>query len=116
MSTKIKTPDGWKDVASGGLINDEYSTEEKRVGIWIDGKPIFRTYVSFPSIELTPLAWNSVGSLSITGIDKIINARAIGSGDNAVIPLAARSIGTSIEVEAFSNFRISSLILEYTKH
>ena len=42
-------------------------------------------------------------------------SRAKRSEDNAIIPLAARSIGTSIEVNPSTNFGISKLILEYTK-
>ena len=94
-----------------------YSTDEQLTGgTWIDGKPIYRIYVSFPALELKPREWNIVKSLSITGIDEIINARAKRSEDNIIIPLAARSRGTSsIEVNPFTNFDISKLILEYTK-
>ena len=92
-----------------------YSTEETKVGTWVDGKTIYRIYVSFPAFELKQNEWNIVNSLSITGIDEIINARAKRSEDNAIIPLAARSSGTSIEVNPSTNFGISKLILEYTK-
>ena len=103
----------WQELATMDKLN--YSTTETPIGTWIDGKPIYRKVISFPSFELKPNEWNSVNSLSITGIDEVINARAKRSNDNAIIPLAARSSGTSIEVNPSTNFGISKLILEYTK-
>lgn len=94
---------------------ERFSTTETPIGTWVDGKTIYRTYVSFPAFEMTPNEWNSVNSLSITGINEVINARAKRSEDNAIIPLAARTSGTSIEVNPSANFGISKLILEYTK-
>ena len=94
---------------------ERFSTTETPIGTWVDGKTIYRTYVSFPAFEMTPNEWNSVNSLSITDINEVINARAKRSEDNAIIPLAARTRGTSIEVNPSANFGISKLILEYTK-
>ena len=94
---------------------ERFSTTETPIGTWVDGKTIYRTYVSFPAFEMTPNEWNSVNSLSITDINEVINARAKRSEDNAIIPLAARTSGTSIEVNPSANFGISKLILEYTK-
>ena len=94
----------------------DYSTEETLTGgKWIDGKPIYRICVSFPVCELKPNEWNIVNSLSIMGIDEIIDARAKRDADNSIIPLAARSRDTSIEVNSSTNFGIDKLILEYTK-
>ena len=103
----------WEQLATMDKLN--YSTTETPIGTWVDGKTIYRTYVSFPAFELKPYEWNTVNSLSITGIHEVINARAKRSEDNAVIPLAARSAGTSIELNPSANFGISKLILEYTK-
>ena len=94
---------------------NNYSTNERVIGTWIDGKPIYRIYVSFPICELKPNVWNIVNSLSIMGIDEIIDARAKRDADNSIIQLAARSSGTSIEVNPSTNFSIDKLILEYTK-
>ena len=115
------TNEGVDSGVSDDVINyidnsNSYSTEETLTGgKWIDGKPIYRTYVSFPAFELKPYEWNIVNSLSITGIDEFINARAKRSEDNSIIPMAVRSSGTSIEVNPSTNFGISKLILEYTK-
>ena len=110
----------WQRVLLNGDIIDNcresYSTDEQLTGgTWIDGKPIYRIYVTFPLVHLQPSEWNIINLLSITGIDEIINARAKRSEDNSIIPLAARSSGTSIEVNPSTNFGISKLILEYTK-
>lgn len=94
---------------------NNYSTNERVIGTWIDGKPIYRIYVSFPICELKPNVWNIVNSLSIMGIDEIIDARAKRDADNSIIQLAVRSSGTSIEVNPSTNFSIDKLILEYTK-
>ena len=96
--------------------SNSYSTEETLTGgKWINGKPIYRIYVSFPVCELKPNEWNIINSLSIMGIDEIIDARAKRYADNSIIPLAARSRDTSIEVNSSTNFGIDKLILEYTK-
>lgn len=96
---------------------DIYSTEEVKTNkVWVDGKPIYRRVVSFPSMDITPNDWNTINSLSIAGIDEIINARGKRSADNAIISVGVRSSGvSSIQVTASANFGISELILEYTK-
>ena len=104
----------WEQVATTESLR--YSTEETVCGTWINGKPIYRKYVSFPTVQLTPDEWITINDLSMAGINEIINARGKRSEDNAIMPLAARSSGvSSIQVNTFANFGISKLILDYTK-
>lgn len=47
----IKTTDSWSDtkpIIDGGSSEEIYTTEERRIGTWIDGKPLYRL-----SIETT---------------------------------------------------------------
>ena len=118
---KGKTWSAWQELATMDNLNYptdklNYSTTETPIGTWIDGKTIYRICVSFPVCELKPNEWNIVNSLSITGIDEVINARAKRNEDNAIIPLAVKTRGTSIEVNPSTNFNINKLILEYTKN
>lgn len=42
MSTKIIINGQETEIPSGGSALDVYSTEETRIGTWIDGKPLYR--------------------------------------------------------------------------
>lgn len=76
MSLNIKTDNGHQQLASlgGNVINgaemQHYSTEERMVGYWIDGKPIYRKVVS---ISLT--AADFTYDISNLNVDIPINIR-----------------------------------------
>lgn len=54
----------------GGATGNNYSTEETRIGTWIDGKPLYRKVFQTTS----PSASNSyVIDISNLGIDTVIN-------------------------------------------
>lgn len=39
----------WSVVSSSGIPSDSYSTEEKLIGTWIDGKPLYRKVFENPA-------------------------------------------------------------------
>lgn len=72
----IVTDDNEGGGSSGGSSEEIYSTEETRIGTWIDGKPIYRRVVSFDNINID----SSSGSisklvlLSIENVDFLVNS------------------------------------------
>lgn len=93
-----------------------YSTEEKIVGTWIDGKPIYRKVLKFALQELTQNAWNTINGVTApSNVDVLVNAIAKRELDNSVMNIAANMDSTSISVNPFASFSINMLIVEYTK-
>lgn len=59
--------------SSGGVgAGDVYSTEETRIGTWIDGKPIYRKVVSFTN---TLDSWDLSGYLAGLDIEAVIDVK-----------------------------------------
>ena len=70
---------------------DIYSEEEREVGVWIDGKPLYqKTLVTSSPITVTQNTWTSIGE-TINDIDKIIVAKGNSDdrGSFASYPLMA---------------------------
>lgn len=66
------------------LIN-KYSTNEERIGTWIDGKPIYRKVVVLTSFS----AGETIVNHNISNIDKIINVSGFAyrrGGDYEILP------------------------------
>ena len=108
-----------------GLL-DKYSTDEQRIGTWIDGKPIYRKVIdtgSLPNTDIKTINHN------ISNIDNIISIHgwAYRSSDNVFLPLphvanntaiSCYSTKNRIEITTYadrSSFTVSYIILEYTK-
>lgn len=53
--------DGASGGGDGGGSNEVYSTEETRIGTWIDGKPLYQKIIYLPNVSLSAsTAWRSV--------------------------------------------------------
>ena len=104
-----------------------YSTEEKVVGIWIDGKPIYRKVVYFGAL---PNATSKTVNHNISNLDILINSYGFGkrSDDyyfsvfypNTKVEQSIRMLinSTTIEINTASIDRSNIyvyVILEYTK-
>ena len=54
------------------LVNDLYSTTEKRVGTWINGKPLYRKCVEIPATTIssssTTIVNVSVGNVNVVNV------------------------------------------------
>lgn len=97
--------------------NDEnYSTDEKAVGKWIDGKTIYRKCVQLSSSVTPTTSWST--RFSIPDSNKLINVIAISSADNTI---RTSSSLFRIENGDFKDYKISEAgsysiaIIEYTK-
>ena len=61
-------PDGWMEVDDPNT----YSTDEKRIGTWIDGKPLYRIVLQFPNgTQSTDLVNYTLSNYGITNVDTI---------------------------------------------
>ena len=66
----------FKKITVGGYNPFEYSTTEKKVGIWIDGRPIYSiTIETTNEISIVADTWNTVDNVSSLNIDMIIDCK-----------------------------------------
>lgn len=83
MSICQKTEDGYKILASsnGNVINgaelEHYSNEERIVGYWTDGKPIYRKVVTFTATQKGTQKQVSLSTLGITNVDKMVRQQGL---------------------------------------
>lgn len=111
-------------------VNDdnlhEYSTEEKVVGKWIDGKPIYEKVINsgylpnsgIKNIDVTNMNIDSIIQLKgMTFTDNKLNHRPItlGTSDNNAIRIDFTN--NNIRIFTWSNWRTynSFIIIQYTK-
>lgn len=68
----------FKKITIGGVNPFEYSTEERKVGIWYDGKPIYKkTIVNSGEIVFNANAWTTVQNVSSLNINQIIDCEVM---------------------------------------
>lgn len=96
----------------------KYSTEEKVIGEWIDGKPIYRKVLNINAINL--FNWEYIPETDNLSLKKIINATAMGTNDSftdCVVNLYARRYPNGNFGFLAYNWAIiaTTIILEYTK-
>lgn len=109
------------DEVVGMIPAHHYSTNERIVGTWIDGKPLYEKVISFQSqIDIPYNFWQSSGE-TINNCKYIIKATAISlfSGNiNVCTEIMARNNNGSIELQTMRNGDTSQcdyLIIQYTK-
>lgn len=83
---KIKPYMGLYPSAMGKKIGkgDIYSTEERLIGQWYDGKPLYQKVINISSSQYTTNTWSNVADLSTLNIDNIIFG---GEWTNGIIKL-----------------------------
>ena len=110
------TDDGGSGSSSGGSSEEIYSTEETRIGTWIDGKPLYRKVFSFVisdtlSIPSTGLFsyqfFASTEPLHFTNVYGMISSNYISNTKQSIPYTDAAYNGSSISnLGAFINFKI----------
>ncbi len=64
--------------ATDGLTGEVYSTEEIRIGTWIDGKPLYRKVATFTNLSIGTTQTRTVmGNYSTWGVEQITSLQAI---------------------------------------
>lgn len=110
------------------LEDNSYSTEEKKVGTWINGKPIYRKVVEIPSL---PNATTLIVPHGINNIETVTNFRGVfGNGSSfSCLPYTVATTGyfgyqISIDINQTNLIMMTEtdrsnysafFILEYTK-
>ena len=89
-----------------------YSTDEKQIGVWIDGKKIYRRVFDIPAISA-----NSSGTIAtIAGITPInYSGYAISTANTIPIPYSGRGVASNLLTDAFFiAYNSSNQITGYT--
>lgn len=74
----IVTDDGGGGGSDGGSAGEVYSAEERRIGTWIDGKPVYRKVFSYDSVGFTSnTAWVNLPNTEIPNISQLVDVRCI---------------------------------------
>ena len=99
----------------------EYSTEEKVVGKWIDGKPIYEKVINVENFII------GNNEITLENLDTIINysGSLIISGDKRVFPFIQNNTSSKVIINDYNNTRIVVnsafncnniyIIIQYTK-
>lgn len=94
----------------------DYSTEEKIVGTWIDGRPIYQKY--YPSrLTLSVDTWVDTG-IPVGSISKIISVEAYTDSGTAINSVSSSCNGTNIKIYSSVSTTLSDVhgfTLRYTK-
>ena len=77
------------------MFSDNYSTTERQVGKWIDGKPLYqKTYIISTPHANTNGTWAySTTALGIENLDSVVYTNGISVSNNSIAPLPYISDG-----------------------
>lgn len=98
-------------------VQDRYSTEERAVGIWIDGSTIYeKTIILQSGVNLTRGSWTSVSAVTLSGNeDTFINTKALLPSHKAWMTFAGKNSGGTFQIFSETAFTIQGVIIQYTK-
>lgn len=98
-----------------GNANNNYSENEKVIGTWIDGKPIYRKVFTISQQNMTS-TWKAVTGLDdVDYIDQIVYGVGIRMFDKGVAFGAFRVENNKLQMQSSGSYGIDGIILEYTK-
>lgn len=94
----------------------EYSTEEKLVGYWIDGKPVYQKTWNNLNLKLSNDSWTDT-TITTNGISKLIDAIGHSSNGTVITSINCEMDGNYININNTSQTTLytDSLTLQYTK-
>ena len=74
----------------GDLGTDKYSTEEIKIGTWIDGKPLYRKVVNFtiPALSSSSAYLTNIVDLSAYNIDELTRINSIATISGHKVPFS----------------------------
>lgn len=97
---------------------DIYSTEERMIGQWIDGKPLYaKTFVLDTPVTISSGKWGNIVSIASLNIDELVEvSQARQSGNNYLFSIFWDNDATNLKAYAPSNnLSIQRFIIKYTK-
>ena len=93
-----------------------YSTEEQVIGMWIDGKPLYRRCFSISKVTINEETWGSLVNLGSNVIDTLVNAVFINTTtEKSVMSCYATYQNGYLKAHSLVNVVIDKIIIEYTK-
>lgn len=105
-------------VANKFSKGDLYSTDEKMIGQWIDGKPLYQKCIEFTSISVSGNTWASVSNvLSGLNVDVVTNIILRQDNHKSFYPATDGSDGNNLTFMHFRNAAVDfdGATIQYTK-
>ena len=106
------------DLSGQGVEANNFSTDEKVIGTWVDGKPLYQKTWEFTNyVELSSTNWYTT-NISNSNIQNIVYSKATNSGGTCWSVSANCDSGSYVQLLAIrdnSGFAIKYLTLQYTK-
>lgn len=94
----------------------EYSTEERMIGYWIDGKPIYRKVIELSTtITARGNTWNNVEPIADEEIESLIRIDFFYRPGKNSIAGWGQCMDGYVKIYTTSDAGITTVILEYTK-
>ena len=95
--------------------SDLYSTDEKLIGRWIDGKPIYQRVFTGLNFGTEINDWKDTG-VTIDDIDSLVNAYTIRESLNSVLNIVSFQYSSGLKYYVTKGFAGCSIIVaQYTK-
>jgi hypothetical protein len=112
-------PQGYGYVSSG----DIYSFEERRIGVWVDGKPLYQKTMRFTS-GWSLGNWATLANLSSLNIERLVKTDGIftrssggttiqSSFNGSIFPESTNSVQYKVSVRYNNNGNLECLVLTY---
>ena len=98
-------------------IQNRYSTNEKAVGVWIDGSTIYeKTYELQSELEVSNTSWTAT-TIDASSISRIVGVEILGTANYQGSALANKTSGNLIQLQTTRNSTAfcKYLVLRYTK-
>lgn len=98
----------------------EYSTEEKMIGYWIDGKPLYRKYIKLTNSFVPNVGtWTVVNGVDASDFDVIASVRSAGNNQGSYGSNVSAFKVNNGNLEVYTNggkkLAYDNFIIEYTK-
>jgi len=104
-------------IISGNMFTNNYSTNEVRVGTWLDGSPLYRNYIDLQNdVRINP--GGTLIDIGLTDIKQPVNAMGIYdvvAGEEQTVPLLWFKYNDGHYFSSSTTGGVNKLILEYTK-
>lgn len=95
-----------------------YSTEEREIGVWTDGKPLYEKTYTGLNQSITGNQWNTISGVSMP-INEIIDVRAYRIADGHLTSIGLKEYSqinqSGVRLVPLSTETLDTLIIQYTK-
>lgn len=93
-----------------------YSTDEKRIGTWIDGKPLYRCVIQFTAFIPGAKVWTTVADVSNFNIKKLIHSETLCVQSTSSLGCGyTQVLNGNLQIYPMEPMSTDGIIIEYTK-